>query len=87
MKDFEITANKGVYGIWLKNGHSGDTSLSLKLVSVSKKFRFPRLFEIGTNVLVVGIPLTVDANERNLNTSDFEPPYDHSSLNYGEERE
>ncbi|QQG48280.1 MAG: hypothetical protein HY247_05885 [archaeon] len=58
-QSFEKKLPKGVYGVWVKNGQSAPTSLSLSLTSKTRKPTFPRFYDIGSSVLVVGVPLVI----------------------------
>lgn len=49
----------GTYAIVLQNAHSGDSSAQVNLTLKSRVVRYPRLYEVGIQMLVVAVPLIV----------------------------
>ncbi len=61
VKKEEITvgAQKGVFGFRLVNENPAASNITFHLEVAEKKWRFPRFYGIGTQILVVGIPLII----------------------------
>lgn len=58
-KSFSAKAHKGVYGLRILNENPVPSSLTFNLSLTDMKIRFPRFYNIGAQILVVGIPLII----------------------------
>jgi hypothetical protein len=54
-----VKVYKGDYGLWIRNEQASVANMSFKLSLTENKTRFPRFYSIGTQILVVGIPLVI----------------------------